>query len=233
MTTGDQDPNAFGQPSGYPPPPANPYGEPAPSGYPAPPAAGFPPPQPGAYPPPPAAAYPPPPPAPGYGYPPPPNPYGATGGYYPAGLPQVGYGYGSNPGGLGVRWFARFIDGLIVGVVSWLLAAVFGSSDSIMVTGLFTGVLTFAYFVAMEVTQGRTVGKMLLGLHVRGAGGAAKPDLKQSAIRNAFTLLPVLPYVGGFLGVVAMIVIAVTISSSPTKQGKHDELAGGTQVIKG
>jgi hypothetical protein len=24
----------------------------------------------------------------------------------------------------------------------------------------------------------------------------------------------------------------VTINSSPTKQGKHDELAGGTQVIK-
>lgn len=26
--------------------------------------------------------------------------------------------------------------------------------------------------------------------------------------------------------------IAVTISGSPTKQGKHDELAGGTQVVK-
>jgi hypothetical protein len=25
----------------------------------------------------------------------------------------------------------------------------------------------------------------------------------------------------------------VTINGSPTKQGKHDELAGGTQVIKG
>jgi hypothetical protein len=25
----------------------------------------------------------------------------------------------------------------------------------------------------------------------------------------------------------------VTISGSPTKQGKHDELAGGTQVVKG
>jgi hypothetical protein len=32
---------------------------------------------------------------------------------------------------------------------------------------------------------------------------------------------------------IAIIVIAVTINSSPTKQGKHDELAGGTQVVKG
>lgn len=110
---------------------------------------------------------------------------------------------------------------------------VVGASSSILVTGLFTGVLMFVYFVAMEVTQGRTLGKMLLGLSVRGAGGAAKPDFKQSAIRNAWTLLPVIPYVGGLLGVIAIVVIAVTINSSPTKQGKHDEMAGGTQVVKG
>jgi len=28
-------------------------------------------------------------------------------------------------------------------------------------------------------------------------------------------------------------VIALTINGSPTKQGKHDDLAGGTQVVKG
>jgi hypothetical protein len=39
--------------------------------------------------------------------------------------------------------------------------------------------------------------------------------------------------VGWLLGLIADIVIAVTINSSPTKQGKHDELAGGTQVVKG
>lgn len=216
MTSGDQDPNRYGQPSGFPPPPpANPYGEQTPSGYP--PAPGYPPP-PSGYPPAP-------------GYPPPPNPYGPTGGY--PGYPQVGHGYGSNPGGLGIRFGARLIDGLLVGIVSGLLAAIFRSSDSIMVTGLFTGLLMFIYFVAMEVTQGRTVGKMLLGLHVRGPAGAPKPDFKQSAIRNAFTLLPIVPFVGGLLGVIAIIVIAVTISNSPTKQGKHDEMAGGTQVIKG
>lgn len=162
------------------------------------------------------------------GYPPPPNPSGAG---YPA--PRIGYGYASNPGGLGLRWGARVIDGILVTIAAWVLAMLVGASSSIMVTGLFTGVLMFVYFVAMEVTQGRTLGKMLLGLSVRGVGGAAKPDLKASAIRNAWTLLPVIPYVGGLLGVIAIIVIAVTISGSPTKQGKHDELAGGTQVVKG
>ena len=66
-----------------------------------------------------------------------------------------------------------------------------------------------------------------------GPGGAPRPDFKQSAIRNSFTLLPIIPYIGGLLAFIAYIVIAVTINGSPTKQGKHDELAGGTQVVKG
>ncbi len=209
MTTGDQDPNAYGQPSGFPPPP-NPYGQPSAAGYP----------------PPPPPGYPPPPPA---GYLPPPPPYGAPGSYPPVPPP----GYGVRPGGLGARFGARIIDGLLVGIVAGVLAMAFGASSNIMVTGLFSGVLMFAYFVAMEVTQGRTVGKMALGLSVHGPGGAPKPDVKQSAIRNAFTLLTVIPYLGGLLAFIAYIVIAVTINSSPTKQGKHDELAGGTQVVKG
>lgn len=136
------------------------------------------------------------------------------------------------PGRLTTRFFARVIDGLIVGVVGSVAVFTFDVQSSIMVTGLFTGVLMFVYFVAFEVTQGWTPGKKLLGLSVHGPAGGVKPDLRESAIRNAFTLLPVVPFIGGLLGVIAIIVIAVTISGSPTKQGKHDELAGGTQVLK-
>ncbi|MFZ4373884.1 MAG: RDD family protein [Mycobacterium sp.] len=188
----DQDPNLYGQPSGFPPPP--------PSGYPPPPPAGY----------------------------LPSNPYGVPGAY-PSGPPAA---WGGHPGGLGVRFGARIIDGILVGIVAGILAMIFGATSNILVTGLFSGVLMFAYFVAMEVTQGRTLGKMLLGLSVHGPGGAPKPDVKQSAIRNAFTLLTIVPYIGGLLAVIAYVVIAVTINSSPTKQGKHDELAGGTQVTK-
>lgn len=209
MTTGGHDPDPYGPPAGFPP------------------SGGFPPPPPTGYPPPPPSQY-------GAGYPPPPagylpaDPYSVPGGY-PSTPPAA---WGGRPGTLGVRWGARIIDGLLVGLGAGLLASLFNSGTSIMVTGIFTGLLMFVYFVAFEVTQGRTLGKRLLGLSVRGPGGASKPTLQQSAIRNAFTVLPVLPFIGGFLGVIAMIVIAVTINSSPTKQGKHDEMAGGTQVIK-
>jgi uncharacterized RDD family membrane protein YckC len=186
------------------------------------------PPQPGAYPPPPPpqyGAYPPPPP-PHYGQP----QYGQPGGY-PA--PQFGPAGGQEPGSLGLRFGARLIDGIIVSIVVSILLFATGLFDGYIVPGIFSGVLVFAYFVAFEVTQGWTPGKKLLGLSVRGPGGAPKPDLKQSAIRNSFTLLSIIPFLGGLLAFIAYIVIAVTINGSPTKQGKHDELAGGTQVVKG
>jgi len=160
---------------------------------------------------------PPPPPQPGqYGYP----------GSYP--LP----GGGQQPGGLGLRFAARILDGLIVGIVGGIIVYAIGLASNVWITGLFTGVITFAYYVGLEVTQGWTLGKKVLGLSVHGPGGAPKPTVAQSAIRNSWTLLPIVPFIGGLLGVVAIVIIAVTINSSPTKQGKHDELAGGTQVVK-
>jgi uncharacterized RDD family membrane protein YckC len=154
-----------------------------------------------------------------------PGQYGEPGGYPPPG--------GQEPGGLGLRFAARLIDGIIVNVVAFVLLFAIGSMSNYWVTGLFSGLLMFFYFLAFEGTQGWTPGKKLLGLSVRGPGGAAKPDLQQAAIRNVWTLLNIIPFIGGLLTLVAVIVIAVTINGSPTKQGKHDELAGGTQVVKG
>jgi uncharacterized RDD family membrane protein YckC len=152
-------------------------------------------------------------------------------GYPPADSPKWSH---TQPGGLGLRFFARLIDGILVNIVAFVLSIFLFDSDYwFLVTGLFSGVLMFGYFVLFEVSQGSTPGKKLLGLAVHGPGGAPKPDVTQSAIRNSFTLLAVVPYIGGLLAFIAYVIIAVTISGSPTKQGKHDELAGGTQVVKG
>ena len=151
-------------------------------------------------------------------------------GYPPADSPQWSH---AQPGGLGARFFARLIDGILVNIVAFFLSTFLFDRDYwFLVTGLFSGVLMFGYFVLFEVTQGASLGKRLLGLRVHGPGGAPKPNATQSAIRNSFTLLAVVPYIGSLLAFIAYIIIAVTISGSPTKQGKHDELAGGTQVVK-
>ena len=137
------------------------------------------------------------------------------------------------PGGLGIRFAARVVDGVLANIAAFVLSLfMLGSDYWYLTTGLFSGVLMFGYFVGFEVALGATPGKTLLHLAVRGPDGAARPTAKQSAIRNAFTLLAVLPYVGGLLALVAYLVIAVTVQDSGTKQGKHDEWAGGTQVVK-
>jgi len=152
-----------------------------------------------------------------------PEPQGEPGGYPPP-------SGGQEPGGLGLRIVARLIDGIIVNIVAFIIAF---ALTSYWVAGLLSGLLTFLYFLAFETTQGWTPGKKLLGVSVRGPGGSSKPDVQQSAIRNSWTLLNIIPFIGGLLTLIAVIVIAVTIDRSPTKQGKHDELAGGTQVVKG
>ena len=86
--------------------------------------------------------------------------------------------------------------------------------------------------IARRIIDEADAAKKLFRMSVRGPGGAAKPSLRESAIRNAFTLLAIIPYLGWLLAFIAYIIIAVTISTSPTKQGKHDELAGGTQVVR-
>jgi uncharacterized RDD family membrane protein YckC len=149
--------------------------------------------------------------------------------YPPAGSPQRPY---VQPGGLAERFFARLIDGVVVNIVVFVLSLFFFRDSWFLVTGLFSGVLMFGYFVVLEVTQGASLGKRLLRLSVLGPGGRPRPDFSQSAIRNSFTLLAVVPYLGPLLAFAAYVVIAVTINASPCKQGKHDELAGGTQVVK-
>ena len=129
---------------------------------------------------------PPPPPPPGQygqpgGYPPPPNPYGQQPGYPPPPVPG-----GQQPGSLGLRFAARLIDGIFVGIVAFLLAFLFHASSNILVTGLFSGLLTFIYFVAFEVTQGWTPAKKLLGLSVTGRVEHPSPmcSSRQSATRS-------------------------------------------------
>jgi uncharacterized RDD family membrane protein YckC len=143
---------------------------------------------------------------------------------------------GQQPGGLGPRFAARLIDGLIVVIVTYvayLVALLMDATTPTYVVGVVFGLLWFIYHLACETALGWTPGKKLLGLTVQGPAGAPKPTAQQAAIRNVWTLFSIIPIVGGLLTVIAAIVIAVTINSSPTKQGKHDDFAGGTQVVKG
>ncbi len=163
----------------------------------------------------------------------------ARAGLPPAGTwsPSAEFGSDVRPGDLRLRFLARLFDSVLIiaiAVVPEVLRAtdVWRGNWYLSASIPLAGGLAFVYFVALEVSLGTTAGKKLLGLRVHGPAGAAKPTVRQSAIRNAVTLVALIPTVGFMLVFAACIVIAVTIQSSPTAQGKHDELAGGTQVVE-
>jgi uncharacterized RDD family membrane protein YckC len=179
------------------------------------------------------------------------------GGYAPA--PGAGYGPVSGvgqPADLLMRFLARLIDFIILGVGVAIINAILfvgifglasgggfgmsmgGSYAYAALTGVLGAVIYLGYFSLLESRNGQTLGKMLLKLRTEGPDG--NPPSMELAIKRNFWValgaLAVIPIVGGLIGGLAelaiIIVIAVTISNSPTKQGWHDTFAGGTKVIK-
>lgn len=212
----------YGQPSGATPPPETSYGQ---GGY------GYGPQHPGAM--------------------PPPEQYG--------GYPSTGGPGSGQPADVMPRFLARLLDFLIVGitygiVVSFvILGLIMGTSDAGTVgmmgggdlgaadalSTILSALVVLAYFSLMESYTGRTLGKMIMKLEVRGAGGG-RPTLAEAVKRNAWTALGVVglvPLVGVFLSwvlqVAAAVAIAVTISNDPVaRQGWHDRFADGTTVVR-
>ncbi|WP_306359959.1 RDD family protein [Nocardia sp. CC227C] len=148
--------------------------------------------------------------------------------------PDSGHSIGVAGAGIGRRAVARFIDWIIAGIVGAILFWVLGRVADLpgWISILPGAGFGFLYFVLFEVATGSTPGKKVLGLHVNGAGGADRPTVKESAMRNAYMLLNLIPWIGSILWFFAAIGIAVTVGASSTNQGWHDNFAGGTRVIK-
>ncbi|MEU4415400.1 RDD family protein [Nocardia salmonicida] len=243
MTSGGYDPNQYpqgGQPGGYGQDPygqqqpqpgygqQQPYGQPGHGGAP----------QPGYGQPDPYGQQ-----QPAYGQ----DPYGQQQGYPQQGQygqqqgqygQQQGFG-GVLPADLGIRLGARVIDGFIIGIPLFFvnLGISFALLDSPFLAGIvlwiIMGIAYVGYNVGLEVTQGTTIGKKLLGLRVLAPGGAQKLTPEASLKRNIF-LAPLVVYcLGGLVTTGLSIYIATTINNDPNKQGWHDKFAGGTQVVKG
>ena len=126
------------------------------------------------------------------------------------------------PGGLGLRFFARLIDGILVNIVVFLLSIFLFDRDYwFLVTGLFSGVLMFGYFVLFEISRGASPGKSLLGLAVHRPGRGAEAGCETVRHPQLVHLARVVPYLGGLLAFIAYIVIAVTISAAPQRQARR------------
>jgi uncharacterized RDD family membrane protein YckC len=141
-------------------------------------------------------------------------------------------------GGLGKRFLARLIDGLLVGIpISIILAVLPGIPLGGFVAGIVSAAAGFGYFVYLETTKGATIGKQLLSLRVTEEVGTSPISSDASMRRNAWMLIgalsgiPVIGALASLASLVIVIAIAVTLNGDDRKQGLHDRM-GGTLVVE-
>lgn len=163
----------------------------------------------------------------------------------PVEVPAAGVG---SPADLGTRFLARLIDGILITIVisvilvPLIIGAIFagasgfnpfgtGFTGSGIVTSVLSAAIWVGYFAFMESRNGQTVGKMVMGLKTVGPDGG-NPTMEQALKRNGWLALAIVPIIGGLAQLALAIYIAVTINSSATNTGWHDEFAGGTSVIR-
>ncbi len=144
------------------------------------------------------------------------------------------------PAGLGSRFLASFIDGLVQGAVltvlymmfvpAVFLGAFFNPDGLTMVSGIFIailflviGLLLFGYKLLFEALwNGQTIGKRAVGIRVVRADGLPVTFL-QVLVRNLMRVVDSLPW-GYLIG-------AVAVLASPRKQRLGDMVAG-TIVVR-
>src|SRR5258708_94700 len=115
--------------------------------------------------------------------------------------------------GIGRRFFAILIDGIIIGFVAGAISTLFRSGYEI--SGVAYMILTFLYFTIMEAMAGATVGKMALGIHVATLSGS-HIGWGESVIRNVLRIIDALVF---------YLIAAIFVSSSPIRQRLCDRAA--------
>lgn len=129
--------------------------------------------------------------------------------------------------GLGLRFVALIIDGIIFGMLGYLIGAVTGGTtgSGFQLEGgpaFLYYLLSFLYYILMEAFMGGTVGKLALGMRVELEDGSPI-TIGASIIRNLLRIVDFLPF--------AYILGMIMISTSPLKQRLGDRVAK-TVVIK-
>lgn len=122
--------------------------------------------------------------------------------------------------GVGSRFLALLIDGIILGIIAGILVAILGVQRA-SISSSTTGLIGIIYFIVLEKIYGGTLGKKALGLRVTREDGAPI-SWSESIIRNLLRIID---------GLVGYLVGAIIIWNSPLKQRLGDKLAH-TVVVK-
>jgi uncharacterized RDD family membrane protein YckC len=127
--------------------------------------------------------------------------------------------------GVGRRFFADLVDGLLLGIVIGVIGALSGHAQasagnvSVSLIGtpaMLAFVISFLYLIVLEATLGATLGKLLLGIRVVKEDGSPI-GWGASIVRNLLRIIDALP--------TAYILGAILIWTSPRKQRLGDRVA--------
>lgn len=106
--------------------------------------------------------------------------------------------------GVGIRALSTIIDGIILGIVGVVAAAVIGSSGSYY---LFSLIFGFCYYTYFESSKGATPGKTLCGLKVVKTDGTPC-DFEAAALRTICRIID-----GLFIYLVAAILVWISVQN--------------------
>lgn len=197
------------------------------------------------------AQMPPPPQGPPGGYPPAPGQYpppmGPQGGYPPPGYQQYPQQFAGGPvgpggrplAGIGERFVALLVDGIIVGIPSFVISLVIGAATTSCSTDAFGyrtctagGGVLFAYLIIALIglgyytfmfMRGQTIGMKLFNIYVVDQQTGRAPETGKAVLRA----------IGYYLNsiVCGLPIGWIWAFFNPQKQGWHDLIAG-TMVVK-
>jgi uncharacterized RDD family membrane protein YckC len=148
----------------------------------------------------------------------------------PAMPPAPGFAPQASYGGFWIRVVAYIIDGIILGIVSAVVYAVFGvniSDPNAMQSGNYPGaqgvnlLASFAYFAGLWTVMGATLGQRIFGMRVVDANTGQPIGLGKAALRWLGLLISFLVC---FIGV-------IWVAFDSRKQGWMDKIAG-TVVLR-
>lgn len=153
------------------------------------------------------------------------------------------------PGPLGRRFVARLLDLMLIGLLDVLLLRPRFTQGTVIPDvplselapmpasyTVLSAALALAFFAGFESTSGATPGKRVMRLRVYAPNGQP-PTFDQAVRRSVFavagivTIIPLIgPSLATPLNLMALITVVLTVQRSPSRQGWHDQFAGGTQV---
>jgi uncharacterized RDD family membrane protein YckC len=131
----------------------------------------------------------------------------------------------------GRRVLATIVDAIVISLLVWVLAMLFGTTSAEGgqigftlggVGTLASFVLVFAYYALLEGYLGQTVGKMLFGIKVVREDTGEVPGLGAAAIRTVLRIID---------GLFAYLVAFVTVLASEKNQ-RFGDMAAHTLVVR-